>query len=75
VDLIFLSLPSADMAVQRVAERVRQGGHHIPEDVIRRRFEAGRRLLTEVYQPLVDQWVLYDNAGGEPLLVDWSKQP
>ena len=63
------------MAVQRVAERVRQGGHHIPEDVIRRRFEAGRRLLTEVYQPLVDQWVLYDNAGGEPLLVDWSKQP
>lgn len=72
VELFFLSLPSADMAVQRVAERVRQGGHNIPEATIRRRFEAGRRLLIEVYQPLVHQWVLYDNAGDEPVLLDWS---
>ena len=75
VELFFLSLPSADMAVQRVAERVRQGGHNIPEVTIRRRYEAGRRLLTEVYQPLVDQWVLYDNAGEEPVLMDWSDKP
>lgn len=72
VELYFLSLPAADMAVQRVAERVRQGGHHIPEPTIRRRFEAGRRLLIDVYQPLVDQWVVYDNAGEEPVLTDWS---
>src|SRR5690606_37057375 len=39
--LIFLSLPSADLAVARVAERVRQGGHHVPDDVVRRRFGAG----------------------------------
>lgn len=75
VELFFLSLPSADMAVQRVAERVRQGGHNIPENTIRRRYEAGQRLLTEVYQPLVDQWVLYDNAGEEPVLMDWSEKP
>lgn len=75
VELFFLSLPSADMAVQRVAERVRQGGHNIPENTIRRRYEAGQRLLTEVYQPLVDQWVLYDNAGDEPVLMDWSEKP
>ena len=75
VELFFLSLPSADMAVQRVAERVRQGGHNIPEATIRRRFEAGWRLLTEVYQPLVDQWVLFDNAGEEPVLMDWSDKP
>ena len=75
VALFFLSLPSADMAVQRVAERVRQGGHNIPEATIRRRFEAGWRLLTEVYQPLVDQWVLFDNAGEEPALMDWSDKP
>lgn len=61
-------------AVQRVAERVRQGGHNIPEPTIRRRFEAGRRLLAEVYQSLVDQWVVYDNAGDEPVLVDWSEK-
>ena len=48
LELFFLSLPSADMAVQRVAERVRQGGHDIPEATIRRRFEAGRRLFFEV---------------------------
>lgn len=72
VQLFFLSLPSADMAVQRVAERLRQGGHGIPEATIRRRFEAGKRLFATVYQPLVDQWVLYDNAGDEPALIDWS---
>ena len=73
VELIFLSLPSADLAVRRVAERVRQGGHNIPEATIRRRFEAGRRLFSDVYQPLVDQWYLYDNAGGQPVMIDWSE--
>lgn len=72
VVLFFLALPCADMAVQRVAERVRQGGHRIPEAVVRRRFDAGRRLLARVYQPLVDAWVVYDNAGEEPILLDWS---
>lgn len=75
VELFFLSLTSADMAVQRVAERVRQGGHDIPEATIRRRFEAGTRLFFDVYRPLVDQWVLYDNSGDEPLLMDWSDKP
>ena len=72
VELFFLALPSADAAVQRVAERVRQGGHHIPEAVIRRRFASGQRLLEQVYQPLVDQWAVYDNTGNEPVLLDWS---
>ena len=75
VELFFLSLPSAETAIQRVAERVRQGGHDIPEATIRRRFDAGKRLFAEVYQPLVDQWALYDNAGDEPLLMDWSSKP
>ena len=75
VELFFLSLPSADAAVQRVAERVRQGGHDIPEATIRRRFASGRRLFSDVYQPLVDKWVLYDNAGDEPLVMDWSGKP
>lgn len=75
VELFFLSLVSADMAVQRVAERVRQGGHHIPEDTIRRRFDAGLQLLNTVYQPLVDQWAVYDNSGDEPQLCDWSGKP
>ncbi len=75
VELFFLSLTSADMAVQRVAERVRQGGHDIPEAMIRRRFDAGRRLFLDLYQPLVNQWALYDNSGDTPLLMDWSNKP
>lgn len=74
VELMFLGLPSADLAVERVARRVLQGGHDIPEATIRRRFEAGRRLFTRVYQPLVDRWELYDNAGEQPVLTAWSDE-
>ncbi|MGJ7565020.1 zeta toxin family protein [Variovorax sp. GB1R11] len=75
VSLFFLALPTAEFAVARVAERVRQGGHHIPEDVIRRRFEAGRRNFDERYRGAVDAWALYDNAGEEPTLIEWGEAP
>lgn len=72
VTLIFLSLPSAEVAIRRVAGRVRQGGHAVPEGVIRRRFDAGRRNFERVYRDLVDNWVEYDNSGREPRLIDWK---
>ena len=75
IELFFLSLPSVEVAVQRVAERVRQGGHDIPETIIRRRFVSGRRMFADVYQPLVDKRVLYDNAGDEPVIMDRSDKP
>lgn len=75
VELFFLGLPSAQAAIARVAERVRQGGHDIPEAVIRRRFDAGRRLFETVYKDLVDDWSLYDNAGDAPVLLDWNSKP
>jgi predicted ABC-type ATPase len=75
VSLFFLSLPTAEMAIARVAERVRQGGHAIPEDVIRRRFEAGRRNFDRRYRAAVDAWALYDNAGEEPVLIEWGEAP
>jgi len=70
VKLIFLSLPSADAAVARVAARVAQGGHAIPEATIRRRFASGRRNFGNLYKPRVDAWVLYDNSGSAPVLVE-----
>jgi predicted ABC-type ATPase len=70
VKLAFLSLPSADMAVARVAGRVAQGGHDIPEATIRRRFDAGLRNFDHLYKRLVDAWALYDNSGPKPVLVD-----
>ncbi len=73
VSLFFLSLPTAEFAVARVAERVRQGGHHIPEDVIRRRFASGRRNFDDSYCGAVDAWALYDNSGEEPALIEWGE--
>jgi predicted ABC-type ATPase len=61
--LVFLWLPSADVAVARVAERVRLGGHSVSEDVIRRRYAAGLRNFFEFYQPLAATWRVYDNSG------------
>lgn len=75
VSLFFLALPTAEFAIARVAERVRQGGHHIPEDVIRRRFEAGRRNFDDRYRAAVDALALYDNAGEEPDLIEWGEAP
>lgn len=66
VKLFFLQLPTPEMAVARVAQRVREGGHDVPEEVIRRRFDAGRRNFEQVYRGLVDGWILYDNSGDEP---------
>ncbi len=69
IHLFFLWLPSADLAVARVANRVRQGGHDIPEPVIRRRFDAGLRNFSTVYAPLTDDWWIYDASRLPPLLV------
>ncbi|MDE0580410.1 MAG: AAA family ATPase [bacterium] len=70
VVLVYLSLGSPDDAVRRVAERVRQGGHSVPEDVVRRRFDAGLRNLRELYIGRVDEWRVLDNFGPVPLLVE-----
>ena len=70
ITLLFLSLRSASEAVRRVEERVRQGGHPVPEDVIRRRFDAGLRNLRDHYAARVDEWRLYDNSGPVPVLLE-----
>jgi predicted ABC-type ATPase len=60
--LYFFWLPSADMAVQRVALRVASGGHHIPEDVIRRRYERGLDNFFNYFSVAADTWVLMNNT-------------
>ena len=72
VKLWFLSLPNEDIAVSRVALRVSQGGHHIPEPVIRRRFKAGLANFHERYSKLVDSWAFFDSYHRPPKLIDWS---
>lgn len=62
INLIYFWLQSPDLAVERVAMRVSCGGHSIPENVIRRRYERGRRNLSELYLPLCNSWIIYDNS-------------
>jgi predicted ABC-type ATPase len=75
VKLFFLQLPTPEMAIARVHQRVAAGGHNVPEDVIRRRFDAGLRNFSQIYKPLVDEWVLYDNSGDEPVRLDEGYRP
>lgn len=62
------------MAIARVRQRVAAGGHNVAEDVIQRRFYAGLRNFESIYKQSVDEWVLYDSSGKEPLrLVEGHK--
>lgn len=69
VDLAFLTLPTPGAALRRVAHRVSQGGHDVPTDLVVRRFHAGRYNFRQLYQPVVDSWIEYDNSGHTPLVI------
>jgi predicted ABC-type ATPase len=60
--LMFLWLRSADLAVERVRERVRAGGHDVAEQIIWRRYDSGLKNFWRLYQPLADAWSVYDNS-------------
>ena len=61
VRLLFFWLPSPEHAIERVAQRVKEGGHNIPIDVIRRRYQAGINNLFNIYIPIVDSWMIVEN--------------
>jgi len=68
--LLFLWLLSPDLAVQRVRERVRLGGHDVPEEVIRRRYRQGVRNFFRLYQRLTETWGVYENSvSSAPLML------
>ena len=69
VRLAFVALQSPDLALARVAERVEQGGHDVPERVVRRRWKQGLRSFFELYVGLVHSWSLTDNSGDHPIAV------
>jgi len=71
--LFFLWLPNPEIAIARVAERVRSGGHDVPESVIRRRYRAGLNNFFQLYKPLADTWRFYDNSSRSPELIALGK--
>ena len=73
--LVFLWLPNEEFAIARVAERVRMGGHNVPEETIRRRYHTGLKNFFRLYKPLADFWRVYDNSepAGPRLIASGSR--
>lgn len=70
--LVFVWLESAQLAIERVQQRVRSGGHSVPDDVVRRRYERGLLNFFNIYQPIADSWVMIDNSSSpSPKLIAW----
>jgi predicted ABC-type ATPase len=69
LSLVFLWLPSPEAALERVARRVREGGHGVPDDVVVRRYAAGLRNMRRLYFPMVDGALIYDNSDDRRTLI------
>ncbi|MCB9222758.1 MAG: zeta toxin family protein [Crocinitomicaceae bacterium] len=69
VTLVFFWLRNDDLAVERVKVRVKEGGHNIPEKVVRRRYFAGLNNLFKLYLPLCDNWIVFDNSTPDSSLI------
>ncbi|MEO0040973.1 MAG: hypothetical protein RL329_421 [Bacteroidota bacterium] len=69
VSLLFFWLNNVQLAKQRVAFRVQEGGHHIPDEVIERRYQRGLKNLFELYMPICDNVMLFDNSDENPIFV------
>jgi predicted ABC-type ATPase len=74
VELLFLRVPDVQFAKERVALRVSQGGHSIPEDVIDRRFKAGWDNFQNHYKLIVDEWSLIDASDSSYKVLDWKEK-
>jgi predicted ABC-type ATPase len=70
IEFVFLRLASPQLALRRIAARVRQGGHDVPKADVLRRFDRGWSNFQTVYRPLADAWAVYDNSGVRPTLVE-----
>lgn len=68
--IIFIMLENPRLALERVAARVRQGGHNVPKADVLRRFDRGLRNLETIYKAIADSWVVYDNSGKYPKLIE-----
>ena len=77
VYLYYYWLDSPELAIKRVASRVKRGGHHVPDEDIRRRYARRVRNFIELYRPVADHWEVYDNTSGVPKLLgirDWGEE-
>lgn len=70
VHLIYTWVASPEISIARIKTRVRNGGHHVPDSVVRRRFARSTQNLVHLYTPLATRWRVYDNSSSDgPTLV------
>ena len=69
IHIFFLWVRSVDIALERVADRVKMGGHNVPEDVVRRRYDKGLSNFNSKYRELSDSWAIFDNSTSTPQLI------
>ena len=67
--LFFLWIPNPELAIARIKDRVAEGGHNVPAEDVRRRFARGLYNFFNLYEPLVDSWILFDNSKVKPVLI------
>ena len=70
IEIVYLRLSSPRLALRRIAARVKLGGHNVPRADVLRRFGRSWRNFTKTYQVLANSWMVYDNSGDEPRLVE-----
>ena len=70
IEIVFLRLVSPQLALRRIAARVKQGGHGVPRADVLRRFAHGWENFEAAYKPLADAWKVYDNSGNKPQLLE-----
>ena len=73
VHFYFLWIPSVQLALARIRARVLEGGHDVPESVVRRRFDRSICNFLLTYSPLGDSWMLFDNSGTIPAVIALEK--
>ena len=73
IHLFFLWISSVELALQRIELRVQQGGHDIPEAVVRRRFNKGISNFFHFYRPVVDRWIIFNNSGDVPEVIAFEE--
>lgn len=67
--LFFLWIPSPELAMLRIRQRVLEGGHDVRADDVRRRFHRGLRNFFGLYAAFLDSWMLFDNSGARPRMI------
>jgi predicted ABC-type ATPase len=70
IEIMYLRIDSPQLALRRIAARVRQGGHNVPRHDVLRRFQRSWANFERIYRPLADIWSVYDNSGSDPDLVE-----